>query len=136
MGSVVTDFNGSNYMHVEEGVANGNDLMLSNESTLPTKFTDINNASTIRIMRQAVKNIVYSHVNSNAMNGRAAGEQISYATSPWVYGVIGLDAVLFIGAGVCVFFALRHTQKWKKYTAESFAAEGQDDAEAPEEKKD
>ncbi len=136
MGSVVTDFNGSNYMHVEEGVANGNDLMLSNESTLPTKFADINNASTIRIMRQALKNVIYSHVNSNAMNGRAAGEQISYATSPWVYGVIGLDALLFIGAGVCVFFAIRHTQKWKKYTAESFAAEEQGDADAPEEKKD
>ena len=40
LGTVVTDYNGSQYMNVEEGVTAGNDLMLANESTLPTRFTD------------------------------------------------------------------------------------------------
>ena len=38
LGTVITDYNGNKYMHVEDGVNNGNDLMLANEMTLPTKF--------------------------------------------------------------------------------------------------
>lgn len=132
MGTVVTDYNSSRHMHVEEGVANGNDLMLANESTLPSRFADINNASTLQVMRQAVKNIVYSHVNSNAMNGRAAGEKISYAISPWVYGVIALDAVLVIGAGVLIFLGIRHTIRWKQYTAVSVPAQAPQDEQKTE----
>ena len=132
MGTVVTDYNSSKHMHTEEGVANGNDLMLANEMTLPTNFADINNASTLLAMRQACKNIIYSHVNSNAMNGKASGDKISYGISPWVFGVIAIEVVLVLAAGAIVFLCIRHTQKWKLYTARQFL-EG--DALSPEQQK-
>lgn len=97
LGTVVTDYNGSQYMNVEEGVTAGNDLMLANESTLPTRFADTKNASTVKAMRQAVKNIVYMHVNSNTVNGLSDGTTVEYGIAPWrilMYVVCAVLAVL------------------------------------------
>ncbi|MBQ3773325.1 MAG: hypothetical protein II833_02950 [Pseudobutyrivibrio sp.] len=55
-------------MNVEWGITNGNDLMLANASTLPSKIADTSNASSLKYMRQAAKNIIYTHVNSNIVN--------------------------------------------------------------------
>lgn len=99
LGTVVTDYNGSQYMNVEEGVTAGNDLMLANESTLPTRFTDTKNASTVKAMRQAVKNIVYTHVNSNTVNDLSDGTTVEYGIAPWrilMYCVTGVLALLGI----------------------------------------
>ena len=83
LGTVITDYNGNQYMHVESGVANGNDLMLANETTLPTKFADTKNPSTLRIMREACKNIFYTQVNSSTVNNTSDATVITYATAPW-----------------------------------------------------
>lgn len=97
LGTVITDYNGSVYMNVEQGVSNGNDLMLANSSTLPTSFADTSNASTVKVMRQALKNILYMHVNSNTVNGLSDGTSIEYGIAPWrilMYVVCGVLAVL------------------------------------------
>lgn len=96
LGTVVTDYNGQKYMHVEEGVSSGNDLMLANESTLLTKFTDTSNASTVKAMRQACKNIIYMHVNSNTVNHLSDSTMITYGISPWKYLVAGIDIAFIL----------------------------------------
>ncbi len=101
LGTVVTDYNGSKFMNVEEGVSSGNDLMLANESTLLTKISDTSNPSTVKAMRQACKNIIYTHVNSNTVNHLSDSTVISYGISPWKLLLIGIDiALILIAAGL------------------------------------
>ena len=111
LGTVITDYNGNAYMHVEAGVAAGNDLMLANESTLPTKFTDIKNPSTLRIMREACKNIFYTQVNSSTVNGTSDATTISYATSPWKLWLLNADIVLAV---ILLALALITWLSWRK----------------------
>ena len=108
---MITDYNGNAYMHVEAGVAAGNDLMLANESTLPTKFTDIKNPSTLRIMREACKNIFYTQVNSSTVNGTSDATTISYATSPWKLWLLNADIVLAV---ILLALALITWLSWRK----------------------
>lgn len=117
MGTVVTDYNAQSYMHVEEGVLNGNDLMLANELTIKSSFADTSNPSTIKIMRQAVKNILYSHANSNAVNGLASGDITKYNIAPWQIILIVIDVVLVLGIAAVVFFIVRHYTLLKKRQA-------------------
>ncbi len=98
LGTVVTDYNGSQFMNVEEGVSSGNDLMLANESTLLTKISDTSNPSTVKAMRQACKNIIYTHVNSNTVNHLSDSTIISYKISPWKLLLVGIDIVLILVA--------------------------------------
>lgn len=111
LGTVVTDYNASNYMHVEQGVSSGNDLMLANAATLPTKFADTNNASTQKIMRQAVKNIVYMHVNSNTVNGLSDGTTVEYGVAPWRLAMYGIDAVLVLAGTALIVLGVRKGKK-------------------------
>ena len=111
LGTVVTDYNGYGYMNVEWGITNGNDLMLANASTLPSKIADTSNASSLKYMRQAAKNIIYTHVNSNTVNGLSDGTTLEYKMAPWrmaMYGVVALFAILGI-----VFLFIGHKKKSK-----------------------
>ena len=102
LGTVITDYNGQEYMNVEWGVTNGNDLMLANASTLLSKFADTSNNSTIKYMRQAVKNIAYMHVNSNTVNGLSDGTTVEYKMAPWRIGMYIITTVLAL-LGIMLF---------------------------------
>lgn len=112
LGTIITDYNGNKYMHVEDGVNNGNDLMLANEMTLPTKFTDTKNPSTIRIMREATKNILYTQVNSATVNNTSDATVITYGTAPWRawvnYANIGLGVLI---AGLLILTLLKRPRQ-------------------------
>ena len=110
-GCVITDYNGTAYMNCEWGVSNGNDLMLANISTLPSKFADTNNASTQLVMRQAVKNIAYMTANSNAVNGMSDGTSVEYGIAPWRIAVYALDAVLVIGGIALIALGKKKSSK-------------------------
>lgn len=94
IGTVITDYNSHDYMHVEDGVVHGNDLMLANQMTLPTKFANTKEASTVLAMRQACKNIIYTLTNSGAVNGLSDSVSITYETSPWIIWLMQLDLVI------------------------------------------
>ena len=110
-GCVITDYNGKEYMNCEWGVSNGNDLMLANISTLPSKFADTNNPSTQKVMRQAVKNIAYMTAHCNAVNGMADGTTVEYGIAPWRIAVYALDAVLVLLAAALIFLGVRKAGK-------------------------
>ena len=111
LGCVITDYNGTAYMNCEWGVSNGNDLMLANISTLPSKFTDLNNPSTMLVMRQAVKNIAYMTIHSNAANGLSDGTTVEYGLAPWRLALYGLDGLLVIGGILLIIFGLKKSRK-------------------------
>lgn len=118
LGAVITDYNASTYMHVEAGVSSGNDLMLANETTLASKFADTSNPSTVRVMRQAMKNILYMHVNSNTVNGLSDSTSITYGLAPWRLALYIADAVLAVLAIGCVVLGVLTSKKAaKKETA-------------------
>ncbi len=111
LGTVITDYNGNEYMNVEWGVTNGNDLMLANASTLPSKFADPNNKSTLKYMRQAVKNIAYMHVNSNTVNGLSDGTTIRYKTALWRIGMYAVCSVLAVIGIVLITLGFKKKHK-------------------------
>lgn len=114
LGTVVTDYNACMYMNVEAGVSSGNDLMLANESTLPTRFADTSNASTVKAMRQAAKNIIYMHVNSGTVNNLSDSTTISYGIAPWRMALYAADAVLVVLAAGCIILGVLKSKKAAK----------------------
>ena len=106
LGTVITDYNDEPQMHVEAGVVAGNDLMLANASTLASKFTDTSNPSTVLAMRQAAKNIVYTIVNSNAVNGLSNATTVTYGMSPWKKILYAADAALVLLAILFIVLAI------------------------------
>ena len=117
LGSVITDYNGYNYMFVEKGVLNGNDIMLVNKSTLPTKFEDPKNKSTIKIMREAVKNVAYTLINSNTVNGSSATSTVTYDMSPWKKILFAIDGA-FLAAIIALLIAFIVKRRKKPETME------------------
>lgn len=121
LGAVITDFNGgAAYMNCELGITSGNDLMLSNIAQLDlanNKIADEDNPSTVIAMRTAMHNVLYSHANSNAMQGLASGDITKYKLAPWRIILIVIEVVLALGVAALVTFSVLHTIKWKKYNA-------------------
>lgn len=111
IGTVITDYNDEPQMHVEAGVVAGNDLMLANESTLATRFTDTSKPSTVLAMRQASKNIIYTIVNGNAVNGLSNAMMVSYGTSPWKKLLYIVDAALVVIAAGLVALGIYLTKR-------------------------
>ena len=111
LGCVITDYNGTAYMNCEWGVSNGNDLMLANISTLPSKFADISNPSTQKVMRQAVKNIAYMTIHSNAANGLSDGSMVEYGIAPWKLALFGLGGVLVLGGAALIVLGVLKGKK-------------------------
>ncbi|MBQ1493079.1 MAG: glycoside hydrolase family 3 C-terminal domain-containing protein, partial [Blautia sp.] len=110
IGSVITDYNDEPQMDVEAGVVAGNDLMLANAATLASSFKDTNNPSTVLAMRRAVKNIVYSLVNSNSMTGLSDATTITYGMSPWKRLLYIADAILVV-LSLLLFLLGRHINR-------------------------
>ena len=87
-------------------MAAGTDLQLT-YSAMTGDFADTSNASVVKQLRQATKNVLYTTVNSNMMQGMAPGSVVRYGTATWQYAVYGVTAALVAIAAVLVFFGLR-----------------------------
>lgn len=64
---------------------------------VPTLADDIASPTARTAYRRAIKDVCYAYVNSNVMQGAAPGAAVTYGTSPWVYMIAALDAVLGLG---------------------------------------
>ena len=109
-GMVITDFNLYGYMDKSAALAAGNDLQLT-YSAMSGAIPDTGSATTVSQMRLAMHNILYTVVNSNAVNGIAPGTTIRYGLAPWQYGVCGATAVLVLLAGLLGFLSLRQVRR-------------------------
>ncbi|MDR1272125.1 MAG: glycoside hydrolase family 3 C-terminal domain-containing protein [Clostridiales Family XIII bacterium] len=111
-GMSITDFNLYPYMSPDQGLAAGSDLMLTYQSM--KDIDDTSSATAVTRLRAATKNILYTVVNSNAMNGIAAGTVISYTTAPWQIGLYIADGVIGVLLIVGCVFVIRRVRRHSK----------------------
>ena len=73
-----------------------------NLATTPVSWCDTSDVADVIVLRQCTKDVLYTVVNSNAMNG----EVIGYAMPIWTMVLIAVDVVAVLGLavrGVIVF---------------------------------
>ena len=108
-GMSITDFSGSSqYMDVADGLMGGSDIW---DSPMPMIHTVkagsyANDPYMVSEMRQAMHNIMYTVVNSNAMNGWTAETYIAPNTPWWqsaIYALIGVTAVLTLASAFMLY---------------------------------
>lgn len=107
-GAVINDFNTPAYMPVKQMTYAGGDINLS--TTRFWESQDWNNAGDVTVVRKALKNILYTVGNSNAMNGHGEGVTYSYTLPTYRILQIIIDVVLpvaIIAWGVPVFLIVR-----------------------------
>lgn len=106
-GMVLTDyFGGDPYMNADEGILAGNDCMLNTFADGSLK--DTTSPAALNAIRTSVHNILYTVVNSHAMQGIASGSTIKYALSGWQKAIIWSDvAVAVLLCAGCAFLIVR-----------------------------
>lgn len=111
-GFVLTDYFGVyGYMDADREIRNGNDAMLVAYDTETNHLTDKSSATSVKAMRQACKNIMYTVVNSRAYDA----ENMTTGLQNWQIMAIVID-ILF--AGLIVFLEVRTIKSYKKAKAE------------------
>ena len=104
-------WNGDNLRDL--AVRAGCDTYLCNRAPM-WSITDYDSSTARNVIRKAIKNLSYTMVNSNAMQGVAPGSIVKVGTSPWIYGLIAIDAVIvLLIAGGAILLAKR-AKKEKK----------------------
>lgn len=92
-GTVICDFNTiPQYMNPRQMFYAGGDLDLATLSTSMWTDCDTSETGDAVVLRQAAKNVIYSLVNSNAMNGEVVG----YKTATWRIAMYGIDVALVV----------------------------------------
>ena len=112
VGSVITDFNLYPYMDVDQMIRAGGDVSLSQDKQ-PSGGAALT-ATQVTALRRASKNLLYTIVNSNAMNGYGEGVVFGNALPMWVMLVIAVDIAAAVGLAVWGVFAVRSSLKKMK----------------------
>ncbi len=94
-GMVITDYNTNPYMYPDQMIRAGGDLDLMQDKK-PSSSGDVVTASHQAATRRAVKNILYTVANSNAMNGMGSSIVYGYALPYWKMALIGIDVVAIL----------------------------------------
>ena len=95
-GTVICDFASNQpHMDMEQMVYAGGDTWL--DTIMPSEWYDSDDPLDIYVMQEAVKHVLYTVANSNAMNG--IGEGVIYKTymAYWRIALIVIDVVVPVG---------------------------------------
>jgi beta-glucosidase len=112
-GFVLTDYYGVyGFQDADRMIRNGNDCMLVAYDTDTNHVTDTTSATSIKAMRQAVKNILYTVVNSRAYDP----EKLDTGMLGWQKAAVAVDVVLAI---IIIALAVVALNKYKKRVAEN-----------------
>ena len=112
-GMALTDFfrnNGHGFMNADAALANGVDAMLSTFDGPENNVADRSHPTSVKQMRNACKNVMYTVVGSWAYDGEGA----SVGMETWKKEVIGLDAVLIIGLAAVEAMVIKGSKKRKE----------------------
>lgn len=112
-GSVLTDWAAMYYMDLGIGLQAGNNQWLNTNGDLFTVDGYKSNATLVTALRESTHNILYTAVNSAAMNGIASNTQIEKITPTWQYWLFALDAVVTLGAAAGIFGIVKRCNKNK-----------------------
>ncbi len=110
-GMSITDFSGaSKYMDVADGLMGGSDIWDSPMPMIHTANakTYANDPYMVSEMRSAMHKIMYTVVNSNAMNGWTADTYVAPNTPIWQVGIYALMGVSGILAAACAFMLVKN----------------------------
>jgi beta-glucosidase len=102
-GTVITDYAINDYLNIDQMLRAGGDLCL-NQSKVP-KAPE--NATQVTALRNASKNILYTVVNSNAMNAQISG----YRLPVWTVALIVVDVIILTGFLIWGVFAVLGSYK-------------------------
>ena len=112
-GMVISDFfrnNGHGFMNADMALTSGMDAMLSTYDAGPNKPTDPSNPTTVKAMRRACKNIMYTVVNSWAYeNG-----DVSIGMMGWQKALIAGDVLVVIAVVAVELTYVRQGLKKRK----------------------
>lgn len=109
-GLVLTDYYGVyGYQDADRMIRNGNDCMLVAYDTETNHVTDTKSATSVKAMRQASKNILYTVVNSRAYDA----ENLNTGLMTWQKAAIGIDIVLAAGLIALELLAVKKMKKRK-----------------------
>lgn len=104
-GSVITDLYPTRQLEFRDmTIRSGNDMYMSQ---LDGNATDYESPTARMAMRNALHNVAYTVVNSNAMNGITPKSRLSYSMSPWKKLLYGIDVVIVIVAALIGFWIIR-----------------------------
>lgn len=107
-GIVLTDYYGVyGYQDADRMIRNGNDCMLVAYDTETNHLTDTTSATSVKAMRQASKNIMYTVVNSRAYEP----ENMQTGLLSWQIAAIVIDALL---AGVIILLEVNAVKRYGK----------------------
>ena len=115
-GIIVTDYASANdgYMFIDAGLQAGTDLWLNTDSEV-YKMGDVSdNATLVTALRNASHDILYTVVNSSAMNGIDENVVVKKVLPLWQYWLIAFDiamAVIIIGGVILVIRRCRKNNK-------------------------
>lgn len=117
-GFVITDYdqgNGPNDdIAVNRMVRAGVDQHMIDMTLSPGSYTELNTATGVTALRNAIKNTLYTMANSAQVNGAVPGAEIYYGMSPWRMAVVALDVVIGLIVAFGVFQIVSRTLDEKK----------------------
>lgn len=102
-GSVISDFTSGSYMSSKQMAYAGGDLNLNNQGQYQWNDFSETSIADVTVLRNSAKNILYTVVNSNAMNREIA----RYRLPLWEELLISFDVLLAAGLAVWGYFAIR-----------------------------
>ena len=106
-GFVLTDYFGVyGYQDADRMIRNGNDCMLVAYDTETNHLTDTSSATSIQAMRNSVKNIMFTVVNSRTYEP----ENMKEGLMGWQIAAIVMDIVF---AALIILLEVRSVKKWK-----------------------
>ena len=109
-GTIITDYDGGGVMDTEQCIRAGGDLKLTGfEVDAPM---DPNNPATQYFARQAIKHILYTTVNSNAMNGIVHGVAVEALPFANYYIILIVENV--VAAALIIWGVVAIVRRWKK----------------------
>ncbi|HFI0641081.1 TPA: glycoside hydrolase family 3 C-terminal domain-containing protein [Streptococcus suis] len=114
-GVVVTDYWvwGKNNMR-DLTLRAGSDTYLSNYMPSVWNLVDYESPTARNVMRNAIHNLAYTVVNSNAMQGLAPGSTIENTLSPWKYMLLFIDILLTSVIGLGIYWIIWRTKDERK----------------------
>ena len=126
VGMVLTDYFGVyGYMDADQAIRNGTDFCLVNYPTETNYLTDTTSATGVLAARQAVKNILYTAVNSRAY----AEENLNPGLPTWQLIGYGIDAVLVLALAALEIKAVKNYKRRVSEQPVVTVAEGEGAAE-------
>ena len=107
-GFALTDYYGVyGYQDADRMIRNGNDCMLVAYDTETNHVSDIESATSVKAMRQACKNIMYTVVNSRAYDA----ENLQTGLMTWQITAIVIDVILAAGLIALEILAIKKLKK-------------------------